>query len=284
MTDKVSPPHLGRVAIIGAGQVGTMLGLALRGVAEEVVLADRRRGAVTESLARGAGDRVVTIEEAVEAETVILAVPVPEIVRLVETLGRSLRPGSLLIDTGSAKRVVVDAMREHVPAQVRAIGGHPMAGTERSGSEAARAELIRGAAFALTPVRDDPAAIARGLALIEAVGARPVILEAELHDRVVAATSHAPHLVAAAVALASRTLPLETVRDLTASGFGGTTRLAASDPGMVAGFLVANADAVREALGSVREVLDRAEAALGDADALRVLFIEAAAAREDASG
>lgn len=284
MTSSASSPHLGRVAIIGAGQIGTMLGVALRGVAEEVLLADRRRSAVTESLARGAGDRVVTIEEAAQADDVVLAVPVPEIVRLVEALGRSLRPGSLLIDTGSAKRVVVDAMREHVPAQVRAIGGHPMAGTERPGPEGARPELIRNSAFALTPARDDPAAVARALALVDAVGARPVILDADLHDRVVAATSHAPHLIAAAVSLATRTLPAETVRDLASSGFAGITRLATSDPGMVAGFLVANADAVREALAAVRKALERAETSLEDADALRVLFTEAAAAREDAAG
>lgn len=284
MSDVGAPARLGRVAIIGAGQVGTMLGLALRGAATEIVLADRRRGALTESLARGAGDRIVTVEEAFEADEVVLAVPVPEIVRLVEELGPTARPGSLLIDTGSAKRVVVEAMRAHVPAEVLPVGGHPMAGTDRSGAEAAVPELLRGAAFVLTPVRPDAAAVVRGLALVEAAGARPVVIDAELHDRVVAATSHAPHLVAAAVALASRDLPTETVRDLSASGFSGITRLAASDPGMAAGFLIANADAVRDALREIRAGLDRAEKALNDADALRVLFTEAAAAREDAAG
>jgi prephenate dehydrogenase len=261
-----------------------MLGLALRDAAGEVLLADRRRGAVTESLARGAGDRIVSVEEAFDADHIVLAVPVPEILRLIEELGAKARPGSLLIDTGSAKRVVVEAMRKHVPAEVLAVGGHPMAGTDRSGAEGAVPELLRGAAFVLTPVRSDAAAVVRGLALVEAIGARPVVIDAELHDRVVAATSHAPHLVAAAVALASRDLPTETVRDLSSSGFRDTTRLAGSDPGMVSGFLVANADGVREALREIRASLDRAEAALEDADALRVLFTEAAAAREDASG
>jgi prephenate dehydrogenase len=159
-----------------------------------------------------------------------------------------------------------------------------MAGTEGHGADAAIPELLRGAAFALSPVRSDAGAMVRALALVEAVGARPVILDAELHDRVVAATSHAPHLLAAALALASRSLPRDAVRDLASSGFSGATRLAASDPGMVAGFLVANAGAVRDALRDVRASLDRAEASLNDADALRVLFTEAAAAREDASG
>ena len=284
MTDGSARPRLGRVGIVGAGQIGTMLGMALRGSAEEIVLADRRRSAIAESLARGAGDRVVSVEEAFDADNVVLAVPVPEIVRLVEELGPKLRPGSLLIDTGSAKRVVVEAMRTHVPDGALAVGGHPMAGTDRSGAEAAVPELLRGAAFVLSPVRPDAGAVVRGLALVEAAGARPVVLDAELHDRMVAATSHAPHLIAAAVALASRDLPRDTVRDLAASGFSGITRLAASDPGMVAGFLVANADAVRDALREIRASLDRAEGALGDANALRVLFTEAAAAREDAAG
>ena len=279
-----SAAGLGRVAIVGAGQVGTMLGLALRGVAQEVVLADRRGGALRQSLERGAGDRDVSVEEAVDAEHVVLAVPVPEIVRLVEELGPQVRKGALLIDTGSAKRTVVEAMRAHVPPEVHAIGGHPLAGSERSGPEAAAPELLRGASFALTPVRDDPEAEARGRAFAEALGSRPVVMEAELHDRVVAATSHVPHLLAVAVALASRDLPRDAVRDLAASGFSGATRLAAGDPGMVGGFLAANADAVRDALKELRAALDRAEASLEDQDGLRVLFAEAAAAREDAGG
>ena len=279
-----SPSGLGRVAIVGTGQVGTMLGLALRGSAEERLLADRRAGAVRQSLDRGAGDTEVSVDDAMEADVVVLAVPVPEIVRLVEELGPKLRPGSLLIDTGSAKRTVVEAMRAHVPAEAHAIGGHPLAGSERRGPKGADPELLKGAAFALTPVRDDPEAESRGRVLAVAVGSRPVVMDAELHDRVVAATSHAPHLVAAAVALASRELPREALRDLAASGFSGVTRLAASDAGMVSGFLAANADGVRDALKEFRVALDRAEAALEDVDALRVLFAEAAAAREDARG
>jgi len=86
------------------------------------------------------------------------------------------------------------------------------------------------------------------------------------------------------VALASRNLPRHAVRDLAASGFSGATRLAAGDPGMVGGFLAANADAVRDALKELRAALDRAEASLDDLDGLRVLLAEAAAAREDAGG
>ena len=274
-----------RVAIVGAGQVGTMIGLALRGGSTgDVTLSDRRAGAVRESLARGAGDREVSIEEAGSASVVVLAVPVPEIVRLVEEIAPRMKAGALLIDTGSAKRVVVEAMSRHVPNEVHAMGGHPMAGTERGGPEGAMPDALDGAAFALTPVRDDPEAVRLATRFAEALGSRPVVIDAEAHDRVVAATSHAPHLLAAAVALSSRDLRGDNVRDLAASGFEGITRLAASDPGMVGGFLAANADAVRDALKGVRAALDRAEASLDDADALRVLFAEAAAAREEVTG
>lgn len=275
---------LGRVAIVGAGQVGTMLGLALRAAADEVVLSDRRAGAVRQSLARGAGEREVSVEETADADAVLLAVPVPEIVRVVEELGPKVKAGALILDTGSAKRAVVEAMRAHVPVEVHAVGGHPLAGSERSGPGGALPELLQGAAFALTPVRDDRDGLSRARALVEAAGSRPVVMDAELHDRVIAATSHAPHLVAAAVALASRDLPREAVRDLAASGFSGATRLAASDPGMVSGFLHANAEAIGDAMKVLRAALDRAEASLDDVDALRVLFAEAAAAREDATG
>ncbi|MGH2710703.1 MAG: prephenate dehydrogenase [Actinomycetota bacterium] len=279
MTDR-----LGRVAIVGAGQVGTMLGVALRAAGTEVVLSDRRPGAVRESIARGGGDGEVSLDEACNADSIVLAVPVPEIVRLIPEIGPKLSPGSFVVDTGSAKRVVVDAMRENFSTEVHAIGGHPLAGSERRGAEGASPDILEGAVFALAPVRDDPEAESRGRALAEAVGSRPVVIDAELHDRVVATTSHAPHLLAAAVALASRELPNDSVRYLAASGFAGATRLAASDAGMVSGFLAANADAVRDALKAVRAALDRAEASLEDADALRVLFAEASAAREDALG
>lgn len=284
MRDAAAPPRLGRVAIVGGGQVGTMLGLVLREAASEVVLADRDYSAAEASVGRGAADRVIDIEEATDGDEVVLAVPVPEIVGLIQQLGPKLRAGSLLIDTGSAKGVVVDAMRRHVPTKVHAIGGHPLAGTEHRGAGGARPEALKGAVFALTPVREDPEALARGRSLAEAAGARPVVIEADLHDRVVAVTSHAPHLLAAAVAMAARDLPLQVVRNLAASGFAGMTRLAESDPDMVAGFLSANAAEVRKALRGLRTSIGRAEAALGDTEALRAMLTDAADVRRKVRG
>jgi len=246
----------GRVAIVGAGQVGTALGMALTGAGpgagvEEVVLFDRHPAAVEASLERGAGQRVAAdAVDVLSADTIVLAVPVGEIVRWLDHFGPSVGPGSLVIDTGSAKAGVVDAMRG-LPEGAHAMGGHPIAGTERPGAAGAEPALLRGAPFVLCPVRDDDAALRRGRALVAAVGATPVEMDAETHDRVVARTSHLPHLMAGALAgvvgsLADR--DGDVVRLLASTGFRGATRLAAGDPGMVAGFLQANREEVRRAV------------------------------------
>ncbi len=250
------------VGIVGAGQVGTMLGLALREAGAEVLLADIDGEVVDRSLELGAGHRSVEVRDVVDAETVILAVPVPAIVSLVEEIGPWCRPGSMLIDTGSTKRAVVEAMRRHVPDEVQAIGGHPMAGTERPGPDGARTDALLGAAFALTPVREDPAVLRRAEDLVRSLGSHPVVLDAETHDLVVARTSHLPHLVASALATAAAGLPSEPAVALAATGFADTTRLAGSHPSMVAGFLAANADQVRAALADLRSELEEAQALL----------------------
>jgi prephenate dehydrogenase len=275
---------IGRVGIVGAGQVGTMLGLALRGASgvDEVLLSDRDEGTARASSELGAGD-VVDVGETLRADAVVLALPVPEIVRFFEERAKELRDGSLVLDTGSVKRPVVQLMRETVPEGVHAVGGHPMAGTEQPGPAGAPPELLRDATFVLTPARDDPEALSRARALVETAGARAVEMDAALHDRVVARTSHLPHLTAAALALVASEQP--HVRDLSAGGYAGATRLAASDAEMVAGFLESNADEVRGAVAELREALNRAESALTEgAGSLRELFASAGRARAEALG
>ena len=272
------------VGIVGAGQVGTMLGLALREAGAEVLLADVDPAVIERSMELGAGHRTVAVRDVVDAETVILATPVPAIVALVEELGPWCRPGSLLLDVGSTKRSVVRAMREHVPAEVHAVGGHPMAGTERPGPDGALRDALRDATFALTPVREDPAAVERAESLVRAIGARSMVLEADTHDLVVGRTSHLPHLAAAAVAGAARDLPRDAARALAATGFADTTRLAASSPAMVAGFLAANADQVRAALDDLRSELDEAERLLDQPARLAAWFTRASEARGEVAG
>jgi prephenate dehydrogenase len=257
-----------------------MLGLALSGskaseVVTEIGLLDVDPGRASASLRRGAGDRVLPgMDEVLLFETVVLALPVPEIVGWLERFGGSVRPGTFVVDTGSAKGAVVAAMRRFLGDDVRAVGGHPMAGTERPGPEGADDRLLRGAAFVLCPVRDDPAALALGRLLAEAVGSRPVEMGAEAHDRVVAVTSHLPHLMAYALAATGGDASArgERVAALASTGFGGATRLASSDPEMVAGCLCANAAEVRraaadfcQALSDLLEALDEGPGAVAGA-------------------
>jgi prephenate dehydrogenase len=238
---------------------------------------DRIPSVAETSLSRGAGHRVLSsIDEAMQADTMVIAVPVPEIIRILEEVGPGLRPGTFVIDTGSAKAAVAGAMRR-LPREVRAIGGHPIAGTERAGPDGADPDRLIGAPFALTPVRDDGEALALGLTLVEAVRARPVILDPYGHDRTVARSSHLPHVVA--FALKAAAAPALGREELAGSAFRSATRLADSDPVMVAGFLSANAAEVRAALAELRAVLDRMEAGLdSDPEALaRVLDDRSAA-------
>jgi prephenate dehydrogenase len=285
MSGEGSP--IGRVAIVGAGQIGTMLGVALKGApasygVEEIGLLDRDPSVATESLARGAGHRALDhSEDALGADTLILALPIPEIIRFIEGPGREMRPGTVVVDTGSVKRPVVRAMQRCLPRSARGIGGHPVCGTERPGPAGADPDLVRGAPFVLTSVRDDAEALARGRAVAAAVGARPVEMDADSHDLIVARTSDLPHLVAFALArVVAEAGDREEVAALVATGYAGATRLAASDPAMVAGSLAANADQVRLAVQELVESLEAFVSALSqEAAGLEGVLAEAGAMR-----
>lgn len=265
--------NAGAIAIVGAGQIGTMLGLALTAAGSAPVLYDRDPTIAERSRARGAGTRVLaSLEEALACETVVLAMPVSAIVATVRSQAQAFRRGGLVIDTGSAKRHVVEAMRG-LPEDVHALGGHPLAGTERAGPEGADPTALAGAPFALCPVRDDPDALARARTLVERVGARPVVIDALDHDAAVARTSGLPHLLAFALTRAAAGTRL----DLASTGYRGAVRLARSDPRMVASFLSANAQEVRGAVAEARDALDELAEALDDEDALATALVRATA-------
>jgi prephenate dehydrogenase len=307
---------LGDVAIVGAGQIGTMLGMALMaarsrgaadveagaGVVRRVTLYDLDAPTVEASLARGAGEAVgQDVAEAFAADTVVLATPASEIVSLIDEFGDRVRPGALLLDTGSVKRPVVDAMARRGPAEAHAVGGHPLAGTERGGPQGARPELLAGAAFALSPARSDPAGLAMARAFVETVGAVPLEVDAEDHDRTVASTSHLPQLLATALALAvadpaaragvrGRGDRAGTPRDqglvatMASTGYLGASRLALSSPRSTASYLRANRDNLRDAVDRFRDQLADLVACLDDADELQRRLADGAAARRAVAG
>jgi prephenate dehydrogenase len=223
-------PHFERslahqtVAIVGLGLMGGSLALALRGRCAGLLGVDHNPAVVEQAAAMGLARRVSTSPDEIlpQAGLIILATPLSAILRLLEELP-GLHPGpAVVLDLGSTKRAVVEKMAG-LPPCFDPLGGHPMCGKERSSLAEAEAGLYRGAPFALTPLgRTSPAARRLAEELVDAVGARPVWLEAEEHDAVVAATSHLPYLTAAA--LASITPPEAGV--LVGPGFRSTTRLA----------------------------------------------------------
>lgn len=280
---------LGRVAIVGAGQIGTMIGQGLRAAEPgwgvlEVGLLDREPATAVQAVALGGGDRVlVGMDQVLAADIIILAIPVTAIVAWIETWGGRVAPGKLLLDTGSSKSAVVAAMARTVPARVAAVGGHPICGSEAPGPSAATREALLGASFVLTPVRGDLAALDPAARLVRSLGALPLTLDAAVHDRVVARSSHLPHLVAGALAqiCLSEVSTHPSTRALLGPGFRGATRLAGSDPEMVASFLMANRAEVSAALRELgAELLGLGAAMTADHESLVTRLGAGARARQ----
>jgi prephenate dehydrogenase len=240
------------VAIVGLGLMGGSLAGALRGQCGAVGGVARRAETIEAALARGLVDQGTTdLASGVrQADVVVLATPVRVILRLLAEIGPLLPERCLLLDLGSTKVQVVAEMAL-LPAHVQPLGGHPICGKEVSGIEAADPALYRGHAFVLTPLpRTSEAALALGRTLVEAVGARPLVLGPDRHDRLVATTSHLPYLLACGLVGAAESLASvdPTVWDVAASGFHDTSRLAASDVTMMLDILLTNHEAVLEAL------------------------------------
>jgi prephenate dehydrogenase len=259
------------VAIVGAGLIGGSFGLALR----KAGFRGRRIGvsspaAIRAALACGAIDESHPLEEAVaQADLIFLAQPIH---RILDTLGRLdawLRPGSLVTDAGSTKARIVERARSTIH-RAQFLGGHPMAGKETRGAAEAEADLFAGRTYVITPSEandlETPAA-REFLEWVRAIGALPLVLAPEEHDRVVAHTSHLPQLLSTALAT---TLAAELGSDehLKAGGPGlaDALRLASSSYEIWGDILATNSPAVEAALDSFLRELTRLRASLGSED------------------
>ena len=277
-----------RVTIIGLGLMGGSLAGALkkRGDCREVWGVARREETIKEALRRGfihAG--TCDLAEGVEqAGLVVLATPVRTVLELIPQVGALATSGCLLMDLGSTKAKIVEAM-ESLPPRLQAVGGHPMCGKEASGLDAAEADLYQGVTFVLTPLqRTGSEALALAQELVEAVGARSVLMDAGRHDRLVAAVSHLPYLLSAGLVAATEEAAAEDslVWELAASGFRDTSRLAASDVTMMLDILLTNRQAVRETLSRFAHQLNAVAHLLeaDDEEGLRSLMEQAQKRRE----
>ncbi|MGC8836815.1 MAG: prephenate dehydrogenase [Anaerolineae bacterium] len=281
-----------RVAVVGLGLMGGSLAAALtrRRACAEVVGVARRPETCQQAEAEGFVHRATTdLQTGVAgADLVVLATPVRTILRLLPRLGTLLAPGTVVLDLGSTKAAIYRAM-EDLPAGLQPVGGHPMCGKEVHGLEAATPDLYEGASFVLTPLPRTSAealALARGLA--RAVGAWPLEMCPDRHDRLVAAVSHLPYILAVVLTrLVARAGQEDAeVWDLAASGFRDTSRLAASDVTMMLDILLTNQAPLRALLGSAVAELERIAALLeqGDEERLREVLAAAQAARKEWKG
>jgi len=202
------------------------------------------------------------------ADIVILATPVRTIVSMLEEIAPYLQPGTVVMDMGSTKAEICDAMAT-LPPGVQPIGGHPMCGKETAGFESAETGLYLNAPWVLTPLpRTSEQAIALATELAVAVGARPYRLTPARHDRLVASISHLPFLLASALVHAVGEVGSEDemVWQLAAGGFRDTSRVAASDTRMFMDILMTNRHAVLEQLDRFTGQVAALRDLLGDGD------------------
>jgi cyclohexadieny/prephenate dehydrogenase len=238
-----------------------------RQVAEKLGLAER--------VFDRAGDAVI------DADLVILCVPVGACGMVAQEIGPKLREGAVLTDVGSVKAAVIRDVSPYVPKPVHFIPGHPIAGTEQSGPLSGFAELFDGRWCILTPPKgSDSSAVERLSSFWRGLGSNVEIMDPQHHDLVLAITSHLPHLIAYNIVGTAADLEEVTKSEVikySAGGFRDFTRIAASDPVMWRDVFLNNKDAVLEMLGRFSEDLSALQRAIrwGDADTLISLFTRA---------
>jgi len=253
-----------RLAIIGVGLIGGSLALALKeaGVVDEVIGAGRNIENLETAVELEVIDRYsLDPAEAVQgADLVFLSTPVQTFAPLAERLLPEMKPGSILTDGGSVKGEVIRQVEPLLPAHLAFVPGHPIAGTENSGAAAAFASLYRDKRCILTPTDKTPTdALETVTRMWQAAGSEVVVMDEAKHDRVLAAISHLPHMIAYSLvnAVGSYDSFEENILEYSAGGFRDFTRIASSDPTMWRDIALTNRDALLE-------MMERYERFLGE--------------------
>ena len=274
-------PLFGTLVVAGVGLIGgsVALGARQRFLADRVIGLDPDAEALEVARFHGVIDEARLEPGAwlAEADLVILATPSRTLVPLAQELAPFLGPDTVVTDVGSVKAGIVHAMQD-----LRFVGGHPMAGSDRAGVRNADAALLENAVWVLTPTdATDAKALQRVRTFVEHLGARPIEIPPDQHDRLVARVSHLPYLAALALTnAASDHGERDLAMLLAAGGFRDLTRVASGSPVMSRDMVAGNAGAVREALARYRQALDALEARLDDPDALLAAAVDAKQIRE----
>ena len=276
------------VAVIGVGLIGGSFGMALRnrGLAGKVVGVGRNEGRLQRAVDVGAVDSwTLDLEEGVTgADLVYIATPVGMVLDFVERALPFIGKECIITDGGSTKAEICLGADEIVGDRAAFVGGHPMAGSEEAGVEAARESLFEGSTYVLTPTPStSPEAVEKMRLVAEAIGARVLLMDPEEHDRCVAVISHLPHVMAAALALLAQKESecSPHLFDLVAGSFRDMTRVAGSSPVLWRDICLSNAPAVRRTVDEMVALMSQAAELMeaGDSKSLEDWFSAARSVR-----
>jgi len=234
-----------KIAVFGVGLIGGSFGLAVKkhGLAGEIVGVGRRLKSLQKARKTGAIDSYTLDVEAGfrGAELILLAAPVGAVLNLLKTGLPFLEKNQLLTDACSTKKIVVETAEKYLPKGITFVGGHPIAGSEKRGPEAASADLFQKRVTVLTATgRTSGAHLKKIRCLWEALGSRVVVLTPTEHDRILSLTSHLPHLLAAGETILVKRAFFRNKTDFLGTGFRDFTRIAEGDPELWTDILLTN--------------------------------------------
>jgi prephenate dehydrogenase len=258
---------MGTVAIVGVGLIGASFGLALRksGFSGEIIGVSSPQ-AIEAGLARGAISSSATLAEAAQrADLIYLSQPVDRILESIPQLAPALRPGTLVTDAGSTKQQICECALAHLPADTF-LGGHPIAGKEQRGPDAADADLFRERPYVLTPGNSHNTQVGVFRETLNSFGAVVMEITPQEHDFIVAFTSHLPQLISTALAATLQREHNPKLTEIFGPGLLGMTRLALSSPDLWTSILATNRIQVAEALRAFSSVLNELQRMLGEGD------------------
>lgn len=270
-----------KIAVIGVGLIGASIALAARraGLTSNITGCEIDSGKAAEIEKLGLVDHVTTdaVAAVQDADLVVMAVPVGALGDLAAKIVPAMKPGAVLTDTGSTKRSVLRDVDPHISSAIHWLPSHPLAGTEHSGPAAGFAELFDGRYWLLLPREVPEDEVVRFESFVAAMGSVSERMDADYHDKVLALTSHLPHLIAYTIVGTAVDLEGQLKNDVirfSASGFRDFTRIAASDPVMWRDVFINNDEAVLEMLQRFSEDLSYLQRAIrwGEKDKLETLF------------
>lgn len=247
------------VAIIGLGLIGGSLAKALNKYSDVKITAiDINNDSINSALEAGViSCGIKKLNFAIDADIVFICTPVGKIVETISKIFPYLKSGCIITDVGSTKKTIMDEIKNILPDEIYFIGGHPMAGAEKSGFSHANADLFIDSSYLIMPFENVPENVLKSFIddVIVKIGAKPILMDYNQHDTVVGVISHVPHIISAAIANFAYKECSEAL-NYAAGGFKDTTRVALSQTEMWKDIILSNKEVIRNLLIDYKEVLN----------------------------